>query len=212
VGTDALLAFLALTDLLVLGAGRTRFGLRVTALQGIVLGILTPVAAGSLGPRVVALAATGILTKGILIPWLLARGLVETTTGRREMPPYVGYAASLLFGFGGLALSFWIGGRLRLPDPVFSPLAVPLSFFTIFTGLFIIITRRTALTQVQGYLILENGVYAFGVAVSQEVPLAVELGILLDIFAGVFLMGIIIFHISREFDHVDTHRLSDLRE
>jgi len=89
---------------------------------------------------------------------------------------------------------------------------VPLAFFTILAGLFLIVSRRTALTQVQGYLVLENGVYAFGVAMAQEAPLSVELGILLDIFVGVFIMGIIIFHISREFDHIDTDRLTALKD
>ena len=71
---------------------------------------------------------------------------------------------------------------------------------------------RLALTQVQGYLVLENGVYAFGVAMAQEMPVSVELGILLDVFVGVFVMGIIIFHISREFEHLETDRLSDLKD
>jgi hydrogenase-4 component E len=84
--------------------------------------------------------------------------------------------------------------------------------FTIFSGLLLIVGRKTALLQVIGYLALENGIYAFGVAVVQEAPLLVEMGVLQDMFVAVFVMGIIIFHISREFDHIETDRLAALKE
>jgi len=64
---------------------------------------------------------------------------------------------------------------------------------------------------VLGYLVLENGIFAFGVALVEEQPFLVEIGILLDVFAAVFIMGIAIFHINREFDHIDTDKLSNLR-
>ena len=63
-----------------------------------------------------------------------------------------------------------------------------------------------------GFLVMENGIYAFGVGLVLESPLLVELGVLLDVFVAVLVMGIIIFHISREFDHIDTHELSTLRD
>lgn len=62
-----------------------------------------------------------------------------------------------------------------------------------------------------GYLVLENGIAAFGLAVVPDVPLLVELGLLLDVFVAVFVMAIIIYHISREFDHIDADRLSALK-
>ena len=78
-------------------------------------------------------------------------------------------------------------------------------------GLFLIIGRKKALSQVLGYLVFENGIYAFGVGVAYEAPLLVELGVLLDVFVAVFVMGIAIFHIRREFDSIDTTRLETLR-
>ena len=79
-------------------------------------------------------------------------------------------------------------------------------------GLFVIISRKKALTQVLGYLVLENGIYAFGVGIAQSAPLIVELGVLLDVFVAVFVMGITIFHINRQFDHIDTDRMAFLRD
>jgi hydrogenase-4 component E len=89
---------------------------------------------------------------------------------------------------------------------------VPAAFFSILSGLFLIISRRTALSQVIGYLVLENGIYTFGISLVQEEEFLVELGVLLDVLVGVFVMGITLFHISREFDHIDVDRLSALKD
>ena len=70
----------------------------------------------------------------------------------------------------------------------------------------------TALSQVLGYLAMENGIYAFGMAFAIQEPLMVEMGVLLDVFVAVFVMGIAIHHISREFDHIDTDKLSALKD
>lgn len=79
-------------------------------------------------------------------------------------------------------------------------------------GFFLIVSRRIALSQVLGYLVLENGIYILGVALVHEQPFLVELGVLLDVFVGVFVMGIMMFHINREFDHIDVHRLAKLTD
>ena len=69
-----------------------------------------------------------------------------------------------------------------------------------------------ALTQVVGYLIMENGVFVFGLSQLERVPFLVEVGVLLDIFVGVFIMGIVVFHINREFDSIDSARLTELHD
>jgi hydrogenase-4 component E len=67
-------------------------------------------------------------------------------------------------------------------------------------------------TQALGYLVMENGIYVAGMVLVPDSPLLVELGVLLDVVVGVFLMGIVIFHIHREFDHIDTDQLATLRD
>ena len=79
------------------------------------------------------------------------------------------------------------------------------------TGFFLMFNRRKAITQVLGYIVVENGIYAIGVALVGGVPLLVELGVLLDIFVAVFIMSIAAYHISREFDHIDVSQLDKLR-
>ncbi len=130
---------------------------------------------------------------------------------RREIDPIVGYTPSLLVGGALLGVALWLGWRLPLPVPAGSQFMIAVSLFTIMVGLFMIVARRMAITQVLGYLAMENGIYTFGLAFAEKEPLLVEMGILLDVFVAVFVMGIMIYHINREFDHIDTDRLSELR-
>ena len=116
-----------------------------------------------------------------------------------------------LLGTALVAISFWLGTTLVLPRPAPSAVVVPAALSTLLIGFLILVSRRQAITQVVGYLMLENGVFMFGQTLIREMPFAAELAILLDLLVGVFVMGIAIYHISREFDHLDTERLTRLR-
>ena len=186
---------------------------RLSAAQGMLLcplPLLLPQDGFSLRSLLFAVGLFAV--KGIVFPRLLFRTL-RTVNIRHEVEPFVGYTASLLAGIGILALSLWVAGGLQLPtSQQLSPLVLPIALSTILTGLFLIVGRRKALMQVVGYLVMENGIYIFGIAVAQEVPFLVETGILLDVFVAVFLMGIAIFHINRQFDHIDVEKLTSLKD
>ena len=209
---DMVLILLILTDFSLLGSSRLGACIRFVACQGVLLGALTLVAPEetvSLRPVILAILSIGL--KGAAFPWLLLRALREANV-RREIEPFVGYNLSLLMGAVVLVASLWLGSRLPLPTPPVSPFLVPVALFTSFIGLFLIVSRKKALTQVLGYLVLENGIYAFGVGTVQNTPMLVELGVLLDVFVAVFVMGIAVFHISRQFDHIDTDQLVVLKD
>ncbi len=209
---DSILIFLVLTDLILLGSSRLKNAIRFVALQGLALGLL-PMLAHSQGVvwHAVLLGAGSALLKGFVFPSLMNRALRETNANR-EIEPFVGYISSLLIGVGVLALSFWSGARLSLPWEAASLLLVPAGLFTVWTGLFLIVARRKAITQVLGYIAMENGIFTLGMVLVEAMPLLVELGVLLDIFVAVFVMGIIVFHINREFDHIDSDQLAALKE
>jgi hydrogenase-4 component E len=202
----------ALTNLRLLGASRLGASIRTVAVQGILLGLLALLAHRSaLTLPVVVVAVGGMTVKGVVFPWLLFRAL-RTAEVEREIEPFVGPVASLLAGVAGLGVSFWLAGRLPVPDAGRSSLLVGVALFSILAGLFLIVTRKKAVSQVLGFLVMENGIYTFGVGLVRESPLLVELGVLLDVFVAVFVMGITIFHISREFDHINTHELTNLKD
>ena len=208
---DALLVILILTNLVLLGTSLFNSCIRTVALQGVILGLLALLAVTGQGwSRALILGLGAIVIKGAVIPWLLTRTLREANV-RREVEPYVGYSASMLAGVLALAFSFWLGARLPLSESQGGSLALPTALFTMLTGLFVIISRRKALTQVLGYLVLENGIYAIGLVLVGEVQFLVELGVLLDVLVAVFVMGIAIYHISREFEHMDVDQLDRLK-
>ncbi|MBI3724615.1 hydrogenase [bacterium] len=208
---EILLVLVIVTDLALLGASRINSCIRFAAAQGILLGVLTLVS-GAEGHtlRGIALAIVSAGVKGVLFPALMTRAIREARV-RREIEPVVGYTTSVLVGVASLAVSLWISSRLPLVRPAASTLVVPTAFTTILVGLFLILSRKKALNQVTGYLVLENGIYSFGVALV-EAPFLVELGVLLDVFVAVFVMGITIFHINRTFDRIDTDLLSSLKD
>jgi hydrogenase-4 component E len=76
----------------------------------------------------------------------------------------------------------------------------------------VLTTRRKAITQVAGYLILENGIFIMGLTLVEAIPFLVEVGVLLDLLVAIFIMGIMIYQINREFASLDTARLSHLKE
>lgn len=213
---DFLSVLLIMSNLSLLASSRMGVCIRVMVVQGFVLGLVPIIEEWQHGLTVVTVLVTAgaTLIKGILFPLLLARAMRQVGV-KREIEPLVGYSTSLLAGIAMLALAFWMDSRLIMPAAAvraLSGLMVPAAFFGILTGLFVTIARRKALTQIVGYMALENGIYVFGAAALPEHPWLMEMGILLDVFVGVFIMGVAIFHISREFDHIDADRLSALQD
>ena len=132
----------------------------------------------------VALMSLGTLAvKAIIIPLLLSRAIREANV-RREAEPFISLHVSVLIAAALVGFSFWLGTVLVPPRPAPTPLLVPIAFATLLVGFLVLITRRKAVTQVVGYLMLENGVFIFGQTLVEEIPFAVELGILLARLQG----------------------------
>lgn len=208
--TEFILLLVVLTDFGILGTTRLSTCIRALAVQGFLLGLLPLALAPQLSVHAVGLAIGTVGIKAIFLPWFLTWAIREAAV-RREIEPSVGFIASLLLGAVALILSFAISVRLPLPEQD-QALLVPVSLATLIIGFIILTTRRKALTQVVGYLLLENGIYLFGLTQAESVPFLLELGVLLDVFVGVFIMGIVVFHINREFDSLDSARLTELKD
>lgn len=204
------LLLVVLSDLAVLGTTRLSSCIRGIAAQGLLLGLLPLLLASELSIHAVSLGVGTVLVKAILLPWFLGRAIREAAV-RREVEPLVGFIASQLLGALAVALAFAIALRLPMPG-MQQQLLVPVSLATLMIGFIVLTTRRKALMQVVGYLILENGIYLFGLTQTESVPFLIELGVLLDVFVGVFIMGIVVFHINREFDSLDSTRLTELTD
>lgn len=208
--SQLVLFLVVFTDFAVLGSSRLSACIRAVAFQGLLLGLMPPILYGSASAHTLALAGGTIVVKAIVLPAFL-RWAIREASVRREVEPLIGYMASLVLGIVALAISFAVANVLPLVATR-STLLIPAALVTVIIGLIVLITRAKALTQVVGYLMLENGIYLFGLTQLERVPFLVEVGVLLDVFVGVFIMGIIVFHINREFDSLSAARLTELRE
>ncbi|RII28845.1 MAG: hydrogenase [Geobacter sp.] len=207
---DQLLVLVMLINLVMLGSSRLIFSIRAVAAQGVILGIL-PGLIHPFSGHLAAITAGIILAKGILIPYLISDA-VRKAQIRREFEPFLGYVPTLLLGAVFTALSFAFAEKLPLAPEHKDLLFVPAAIATLLTGFLLLTTRRKAISQVIGYLVMENGIFIFGMLLTEAMPVMVEAGALLDLLVGIFVMGIVINHISREFSSLDTSRLRTLKE
>jgi hydrogenase-4 component E len=207
---DLLLLLVLLFGFLILCTTRLTTCIRAVAVQGGLLGLLPLVLHPQWSVHTLGLAVGTILVKAFVLPSFLIWAIREAAV-RREVEPRVGYIASLLLGILAVAVAGAVATRLPVPGehPV---LLVTTSLACVIMGLQVLATRAKALIQVVGYLMLENGIYVFGLTSLDRVPFLVEVGVLLDVFVGVFIMGIVVFHINREFDSLDSARLTELRD
>ena len=212
-GTLNLLIGMAMgLNLLALGSSRLPSLIRAMSLQGVILGLM-PLLMEHDSPdwRLGLVALATVTGKGVVIPWLLRRAMRAANIDR-EIQPFLGYVPSLLLGAGGTIAAVALARTLPLVPEHAGTLIVPGAIASILTGFILLVGRFKAISQVCGYLILENGIYLFGLLLIHSTPLLVESGILLDVTVGVFVIGIIVDRIQRAFDSLDTRKLTTLRE
>jgi hydrogenase-4 component E len=198
-------------NLLALGSSRLPSVVRAMAVQGVVLGLLPIVIEARFDWLVALVGVVTIAVKGVVIPSLLRRAM-RAANIEREIEPFIGFVPSLLLGAVGTIAAVALAHELPLLPEHAGTLLVPGSLASIFTGFILLVGRVKAISQVCGYLILENGIYLFGLLLIHSTPLLVESGILLDLTVGVFVIGIIVDRIQRAFDSLDTRKLTALHE
>ena len=150
------------------------------------------------------------LLKAVVIPRLLKR-MARRFAAERELEPYVNTATSLvvagLLVLFGYAITRPLVALSQLPTRAGMPLAMGL----VLVSLFVVISRKKALTQVIGFLMLENGLALLAVLGTYGIPLIVELGVFLDVLMGFLVMQIFIYQIHETFESIDVEQLNQLR-
>ncbi|RMF43760.1 MAG: hydrogenase [Planctomycetota bacterium] len=212
-----------LLNFYILSVSRLKMLIVVVAIQGVILGLMYPIVHQGFAPtaeagldliplvRLLALTIAIIAIKGSLIPVMLNRAVLLADI-RSTVTSVIGFVPSLLIGGVGAAIVFVFAQQLPVSPDHHSPLLIPTSLTTVLTGFLILVTRREALAQVLGYIVMENGIFIFGLLLIEAVPILVELGVVLDLFVGVFVMGIIVHHVSRAFPEASTEHLASLKE
>jgi hydrogenase-4 component E len=204
---NALLVVVLVLNLFALGNSRIQSVIRIVAVQGALLGVINLLMHERLTLPVILSAAAAVLIKGIIIPAVMVRSL-RAAEIKREVEPFIGFLPSIILGAVASAAALLFARALTTA----SSLIIPASIATVLVGFLILISRFKAISQVLGYLVLENGIYIFGMLLIEAIPLVVEMGMLLDLFVGVFVISIIANRMNQAFSSMDTRRLASLKE
>ncbi len=208
---DSLLVVVLVLNLFALGTSRIQAVIRIVAIQGMLLGAMPLFAHAPVELATVGIALVAILLKGLVIPGMLSHALRDATI-KKEVEPLIGMLPSMILGALATGFAMVFAAQLPLAGVQTARLVVPASFSTVLVGFILLITRYKAITQVIGYLVLENGIFIFGLLLVESMPLVVEMGVLLDLFVGIFVICIIVNHINRAFSSLDTRQLASLKE
>jgi hydrogenase-4 component E len=150
-----------------------------------------------------------IIFKAIVIPYFL-NYVIKKNRITRDAEPFLPNFVSLIIITLIIIGMFILSNAIA--DSQISKIFFVVALSTLFTGLYIIVTRNKIITHVMGYLVIENGVFILSLAVGTEMPMLVNLGILLDIFASIFLLGIFVNRIGDVLKDVDVDQLKNLRD
>ena len=161
-------------------------------------------------PELYVVAIILFALKVILIPRLLRRLQNQVSIGY-EATPYLNVTASVIMAGLLVLLAYALTRPVVLTSTLPTRGGLPLAVGLIFVGLFVIITRKKALAQVVGFLVLENGLALLAVLGTFGIPLIVELGVFLDLLMGFLVMQVFIYHIKDTFESLDVDRLSELK-
>lgn len=208
---NSLLVLVVLLNFPMLGSSRMQAVIRTVALQGFLLGLMPLVGHNQIRWELLVICLLTMAIKGAFIPGLLNRALREVRI-QREVAPVLGFTPSILLGGLGTGLAVLFANTLPLAPNQANTLILPASFSTVLTGFLILTTRQKAITQVVGYLTLENGIFIFGLLLLDAMPFLVETGVLLDLSVGVFVMGIILRYIQRTFSSLEAAPLAIIQE
>lgn len=188
---------------------RIRPAIRSLAAQGFLLGVLPLLEPSGMTWRAVALSLATMAVKGVAIPAILTRAVSRLDIGQ-ESESLVSTKATILLT-GALTMAAFVAcTRFGLSGK--DELGAAAGLTLLFSGLFTMTTRVKAVSQVIGFVVLENGIFLFGAASGSEFTLPIELGIFLDLFVAVFLMGILMFKIQRAFTHMDFRKIHTLKD
>jgi hydrogenase-4 component E len=155
------------------------------------------------------ITAALIIQRAMIVPtfleWIVKRINITSDPGMIIPAPLTMHISILLFG-----LSFFVAQHLPMPGPGSMVTATATASLShIFSGLLLMLTRRLALSQIVGFLTLENGVILFALSQTAGLPLLIEMAVFVDILGAVMIAGVLIFSIKRSFEHIDVSRLTD---
>ena len=207
---DVLLITFLITLFYMAIANRMLTYIRVLAFQGVLLFVVVFIQLKEVSTiNLVLIMLETIIFKSIAVPMFLAYVLKRNKI-TREAEPYLPNFVSLIITTFIVVVTILLSNSIK--DARLDKIFFVVALSTLFFGLYIIASRRKIITHVMGYLVIENGVFVLSLAVGNEMPMLVNLGIMLDIFASVLILGIFLNKIGDVFKDIDVSNLTSLKD
>ena len=185
--------------------------IRLYAVQSLLLGLVGAATGfADQRPHLYVTAGLTFAMKALLIPWFLLR-VIDKVGIRREIEPYVNVPASLLLCLGLTVVGYRVSLGMAGTSQGVTHQIVGVALSMVLIGLFLMVTRRKAITQILALLTIENAVFLVALGATSGMPLVVELGISFDVILAVLILGVLVSRIVDRFESMDTSRLSNLR-
>ena len=182
------------------------------ALQGLTLCLSTVVAAVTTGQsHLYWSAGLTLALKAILLPWILHR-LVRRLQVKSEVESLINIPATMLVGIGLVIIAFNVALPISQLSHTITRGTLGIALATVMLAFLMMITRQKAVTQVVGFLSMENGLFLAATSATYGMPMVVELGIALDVLVGVIILGVFFFQIRDQFDSLDIHHMERLKD
>ncbi|HEY2995287.1 MAG TPA: hypothetical protein VGM22_20930 [Methylomirabilota bacterium] len=207
---DDLGALLLFTMILIVAAGQMYRAIYAVAAQSLLIAVAGAVLATSTGNTDLwVIAGLTLAVKAIALPWVLHR-VVQRMNVRREVESVIPVPATLALAVAVVVMSFQLGASLGPVSQAITGNALPVGIALTLLGVLVMATQKTALTQMVGLFASENGIFFTAMAVTQGMPLIIEIGVILDVILAVLVMAIMVLRVRSTVD-ADIADLDELR-
>ena len=205
-------AVLLLTSFAMLSQRRIESLVNLYALQGAVLSLATAAVAYTSGQHHLYLsAALSLVLKVIVLPWILHR-LIRRLDVRWDSEPLINIPTTMLVGIGLVVFAFALSQPIAALSTSIARSTLGIAMAVVMLSFLMMITRRKAVSQVIGFLAMENGLFFAAASGTHGMPMIVELGVALDVLVGTLILGVFFFQIREQFDSLDLKHLEKLKE
>jgi hydrogenase-4 component E len=161
-------------------------------------------------PHLFVMAGMTAVLKGFAIPLFLMR-VIDRIGIRRAIDPFLNVPASLLACLGLTVVGYRVSTGFPEGDTGVTHHILGMGLSTMLIGLFLMVTRRKAITQILALLTVENAIFLVALGITSGMPLVVELGIAFDVVVAVLVLGVLVQRIVDRFESMDVSRLSKLK-
>ncbi len=205
-------ALLLLSSFAMLSQRRVVTMVNLLALQGLLLGLATLLLAWRTGNNHLYISASLTLAlKALFLPWLLHR-LIRRLGVYWDSEPLLNITATMLVGLLVVIFAFGLAQPIAALATTSTRSSIGIAVAVVLLAFLTMITRRKAMSQVVGFLSMENGLFFGAMSATYGMPMIIELGVALDVLVAMLVLGVFFFQIREQFDSLDLHHLESLKE